>query len=151
MLGIGKVDSYSKRSDVLRKCAKRLVEVFLISFHVLANRARLWNTEDMTTIMQDCIIVHNLVVEERSSEYTTDGTGGARNYNALSQEIDDSGERLGGVRARPDADSEHIVESLLFTANVSGDPQWERKNRKLRHALVEHNWNLFGREQDFSC
>lgn len=70
--------------DPAQACGEALRSPFK-RFHVRSNPARLWNTKDMTAVMQACIAVLYTIIEERRSEYTTYRARGPRNYNALTQ------------------------------------------------------------------
>lgn len=62
------------------------------SIYLLLLTQPVCGTRKTWSVKQVCIIMHSVIVEERRSEYTTDGAGGNWNYNALTQEIDDLGE-----------------------------------------------------------
>jgi hypothetical protein len=61
-------------------------------FRIIANPSKLWNTTIMADIMYACIIMHNMIVEDESSEHTLEplfqveapiGSTGALPFEAL--------------------------------------------------------------------
>ena len=54
--------------------------VLLKRFRVLAEPSRLWFREEMTIVIQACVIIHNIIVEERKEGYTGNGIGGRREH-----------------------------------------------------------------------
>lgn len=56
---------YAARHDHVRKDVERCFGVLIQRFRLLANPLRSWYTDDIDLILQACVIMHNMVVEDR--------------------------------------------------------------------------------------
>jgi hypothetical protein len=112
---------YSKMQESTRKDIERCFGVLQRRFRIIANPSKLWNTTIMANIMYACIIMHNMIVEDESSEHTL--------------------EPLFQVEAPTGSTG-----ALPFEALLAGTEQLENTDLhySLRGDLVEHLWTLKG-------
>ena len=59
---------YAKVQEATRKDVERCFGVLQARFAIIANPCRQWDTNTMQDIMQACIILHNMIVENESGE-----------------------------------------------------------------------------------
>lgn len=69
---------YKALHESVRKCIERVFGVLFKRFGMISRPSRLWFSNDMTTIMQACVIIRNMLTEYRESSYTMDGIGRIR-------------------------------------------------------------------------
>lgn len=119
---------FAKRQEAARKDVERAFGVLMARFAILKNPARLWDKNDLATIMRACIILHNMIIEHQR-EATTEVE---RDYWTCDGTI-----KMGCG----DTD---------FTAFLG---RYERvhsavKHHQLQEDLIEHLWKLKGEEED---
>ena len=60
---------YSKRHEYVRKDIERCFGVLISKYEILARPIRLWYMDDINTIMQCCVILHNMTIETRRDSF----------------------------------------------------------------------------------
>lgn len=61
-------DHYAAMQESVRKDVERAFGILVKKFHILARPIRRWYIEDIRTMLYTCIILHNMVIEERLNE-----------------------------------------------------------------------------------
>jgi hypothetical protein len=80
---------YSRNQECSRKCIERTFGVLFRRFMVMFVKSELWSVEKMRYIAKCCVILHNMIVEQRRSEYTSDGVSGfSSEYDITSDKTD---------------------------------------------------------------
>lgn len=69
---------FSRMQEGSRKCVERVFAVLFKRFGILNIPARIWCDKEMATIIKACAILHNMCIEERSSNFIGNGVGGLR-------------------------------------------------------------------------
>ena len=112
---------YAKVQEATRKDVERCFGVLQARFAIIANPCRQWDTNTMQDIMQACIILHNMIVENESVE---------EGLEALFQNQEQIQVRRG----------------LSFQSLVVGTQELENHNEhfSLKGDLIEHLWKLKG-------
>ena len=94
----------------------------------------------MNRMATACVILHKMIVEHRRDSYASDGTAGR---STLFEE-DDVENEINFIHASPGV-------TPLFsntTVTVSDDIKVSGLHRDLKNALVNHQWNKFGGENN---
>jgi hypothetical protein len=112
---------YSKMQESIRKDMERCFGVLQARWRIIGNPSRLWSSAIMAVIMYACIIMHNMIIENKSSE----------------QNLEPLFEVEAPIR---------ILTALPFEALVAGIEQLKNieQHYSLRGDLVEHLWTLRG-------
>ena len=55
---------YAKEQESARKDVQYAFGILQSRFHIVQRPARLWKWDDVVNIMQACIILHNMIVED---------------------------------------------------------------------------------------
>jgi len=105
--------------------------------------------EDIQNLMYCCVIIHNMMVEERKQHFFVD------QYGARAQESEDEKEEeekeetkqadislFGFSRITEENSSDGVVREALAArvATLSAKMEDEREHRNLQYDLVEHIW-----------
>lgn len=61
--------NFSAAQEALRKDIERAFGVLTCRFQILKYPCRFWYVEDMCNVVKACIVLHNMIVEERRDEY----------------------------------------------------------------------------------
>lgn len=69
---------FSKQQEAVRKDVERVFAVISSKFQILSRPFRLWDLSDINKVMQCCVIIHNMQVEERISN-----VGEEEHYNEI--------------------------------------------------------------------
>lgn len=72
-----KEKKYKSVQEGVRKCVELVFGVLFRRFCVLAQPSRLWFSSEMRSILQACVVLHNMLVEYRNDSFTMDGIGKA--------------------------------------------------------------------------
>ena len=137
--------AFCSQQEAVRKGVERVFGVLFKQFGILAIPSSLFFCEDMQLIMQTCCILHNMIVEKRSKDYTGDGAGGTRSehmqYSTSDRECSMSFSRL------------HSPESSFLATRVeqialSDDICNEERHKELVAALIDHICVLRGRQSE---
>ncbi|GAA0173901.1 hypothetical protein LIER_41619 [Lithospermum erythrorhizon] len=60
---------FMERHETYRKHVERAFGVLQSRFQIIQESARLWDLDDLSTIMRTCIILHNMIVEDERATY----------------------------------------------------------------------------------
>lgn len=127
---------YNNMLSAVRSSVERVFGTLLKQFGILARPGRLWFSSDMVIIMKACVIIHNMLVEERKEFYASNGIGGPRG-DFFHQ--NDESEQPNAPQLTPiDRSQLSPFEELLLHVSVSDDVKNREKHFKLRRALVRH-------------
>ena len=107
-----------------RKDVERAFGVLQARFSIVRGPARLWKLEVLKDIMKACIILHNMIIEDK------------RNANELDCTCDTMDERP-TTTVIPERSSE-----LLKFINTQHCIRDKEIHSKLQADLVEHQWNM---------
>ena len=77
--------AYASAQEAMRKDVERAFGVLLARFHILKRPARLWSRRDISNVMKACVVLHNMIVEERRDSYC--GSMSALQFTAEAQEM----------------------------------------------------------------
>ncbi len=119
---------YATMQESVRKDIERTFGVLQARFRILALPCKLWHRDAMHSIMNACIILHNMIVED---EWSTDGLD--------NQHLFDNPAVIPLVR-RP----EPQVSDLMRRSNEMRD---RSQHIQLRNDLAAHLWSLLGTQQ----
>jgi hypothetical protein len=61
---------FSQRQKIVRKDVEKTFGVLHARFNIVHQPARLWKQEDFMNIMQACVILHNMIVEDEKEAVT---------------------------------------------------------------------------------
>jgi Plant transposon protein len=124
--------TFAKKQESARKDVECAFGVLVQRFHVLQRPLRGWYQEDLVNIVHACVILHNMVVDERSGTLQLDETV---------TNLPNGPFALFGRRELTNSDV--VLEGIdLFAARVAAfDIRLESsvEHYKLKHDLVEHN------------
>jgi Plant transposon protein len=124
--------TFAKKQESTRKDIECAFGVLVQRFHVLQRPLRGWYQEDLVDIVHACVILHNMVVEERSGTLECDETV---------TNLPNGSFALFGCRELNNSDV--ALEGIdLFAARVAAfDIRVESsvEHYQLTHDLVEHN------------
>lgn len=68
--GTAKKDGvFANAQEAIRKDIERAFGVLVARFHILQHPSRLWQRSDVSNVMIACIILHNMIVENRRDNY----------------------------------------------------------------------------------
>ncbi|XP_065075002.1 uncharacterized protein LOC135698796 [Ochlerotatus camptorhynchus] len=117
---------FAEMQESARKDIERTFGVLTSRFEIIKNPARLWNKEELGSIMRTCIILHNMIIEDqRDCSTPFDGDTSANTNPVLS-----TGEVVFGAFL---ARFEKVHDTFL--------------HNQLQNDLTEHLWKLKGDEQ----
>ncbi|CAL2263859.1 unnamed protein product [Prunus armeniaca] len=63
---------FSRKQEAYRRDVERAFGILQSRFAILRGPARFWHQEDLERIMNVCIILHNIIVEDERDEYASD-------------------------------------------------------------------------------
>lgn len=146
-----------------RKDVERFFGVFVSRFHILERPIRLWYMRDIYNLLYCCVIMHNMIVEERRSLHPDEPVGpwleqaaaqfrherqqaaAAAANNNQRQQQDNNGNQwslFGHAAAAIDVDAEQVGAMLAArVATVSANIQNEREHFHLKRDLMQHIWD----------
>ena len=88
--------------EKVRKDVERCFGVLQACFAIIVAPARLWETDDIAIIMQACIILHNMIVDnERDLHYSNDyetTTAAINTNNGASTTFESFAQRFKAIR-----------------------------------------------------
>ncbi len=116
---------FTKMQESCRKDVERAFGVLQQRFHILVRPSNLWFKEDIHHIMQACIILHNMIIEDEGPELAAEVP---RADNVVELELLASRE---GVSR---------IELLSLNQEITDRSEYHR----LRRDLIEHLWNRKG-------
>lgn len=129
---------YVKAQEGVRKCVERIFGVPFRRFKILFVASELWDPEKMEMIAKCCVILHNMIVEQRRDTYTSDGGRGlSRHY---SEENDETDLRVVHV------ETDNHEQRLNMMAPACADIRSLSEYMRLRTAIIDHQWARRGNE-----
>lgn len=69
---------FRKRQEAVRKVVERVFGVLFARWNILYSPGRLWSASDMEEVVSACVILHNMIVEQRIGAFAGNGTGAER-------------------------------------------------------------------------
>jgi len=131
-----------------RKDIERAFGVLVKKWKILQQPLRLWFKEDLSDILDTCIIFHNMVVEEKRFTYAINDWVQEVQRNEGNQEQDQDEPQLAQVSLfgiRDDGTFDPTVmgplQSSLRGEMLVTNYDDEYKHQALKSDLVEHNWS----------
>ncbi|KAK2357493.1 hypothetical protein QL285_094758 [Trifolium repens] len=122
---------FAKHQEGARKDIERAFGVLQSRFAIIRNPARSWHLDALKRIMDTCIILHNMIVEDEHATY-----GGTFDY---------SYDHLGNDPTPPPNDFNNDFQEFLRRRHHVRD---RLIHRHLQQDLIEHIWERFGHENN---
>jgi Plant transposon protein len=129
-----KEKNYSGNQECSRKCIERVFGVLFRRFMIMFVKSELWSVEKMRNIAKCCVILHNMIVEQRRGEYTSDGVCGSSSmYDIMSDNTDLTTVPLGveGTSLR----QQHMISASEGIKSAA-------EQKRLMQALMQHMWDI---------
>jgi len=122
---------FAQHQEGARKDIERAFGVLQSRFAIICNPARSWHLDSLKRIMDTCIILHNMIVEDERATY-----GGNFDY---------SYDHIGNDPTAPPDDSNSDFQEFLRRRHHVRDKQI---HRHLQQDLIEHIWEHFRHENN---
>ena len=117
-----KPNSFAQAQEACRKDIERPFGVLQARFAIVRGPARFWDKKSLRNIMTACVILHNMIVEDkRDLEFEF-------NYDNV------------GSRVKPARDTEEINAFLETYRTIENCDS----HNQLQHGLIEHRWQFYG-------
>jgi hypothetical protein len=126
---------YSQHQESARKSVERVFGVLFKRFQILYRPSRLWHKHKMTKILKTCVIIHNMVAEERKHLYH--GTRNVRLFDSSEGTPTDL-----VLIPNPQGAQEMAAYWRDFVAQIED----ANEHRKLKESLIEYIWEKVGQE-----
>ncbi|XP_058741338.1 uncharacterized protein LOC131613706 [Vicia villosa] len=120
---------FARHQEAARKDIERAFEVLQSRFAIIRNPARSWHLDTLQRIMNTCIILHNMIVEDERSTY---GGNFDFSYDHLSND----------ATTLPNDSNIDFQEFLRRRFDVRD----RQIHRHLQQDLIEHIWQRYGQE-----
>lgn len=142
-----KEKAFSKQQEAVRKDVERVFAVLTLKFQILARPFRLWELSDINIVMQTCVIIHNMQVEERISSIGED-----EHYNDLKKNQEQTNIANDTIPHILTNDDDLIYDNHQYETNIKYEIAKRvsymnehlhdtRKHNELTMDLVEHIYN----------
>jgi hypothetical protein len=118
---------YTKAQESARKDIECTFGVLRASFRIAMNSGRLWSMMDMNDIVTTCVILHNMVVEDKRHLHT----------DACDFSEPNTPPPIASINGVPE------IAQLMAAYNKIKD---RSTSIRLQHDLVEHHWTRTGNE-----
>jgi hypothetical protein len=125
---------FSQRQESVRKDVEKAFGVLQARFDIVRRPARLWKQADVINIMQACVILHNMIVEDEK-EAVTDVLDLNDNPSATIVIPPE-------VRTNDNPDPSY-AEALRRNLAIKARPT----HRQLKTDLIEHIWQHYGNKE----
>ncbi|XP_057448820.1 uncharacterized protein LOC130740289 [Lotus japonicus] len=116
---------FVKRQEAARKDVERAFRVLQSWFAIVRGPSRLWNSNDMESIIYACIILHNMIVEDERNTYTSNFV-----YEQVNNDISDA----------------EVLSGLIPAFKTMLKRRVHHIERSIQHQLqadlMEHIWEL---------
>ena len=129
---------FAAKQEGRRKDVERAFGVLQSRWHILSIPCRLWRVVDMNRIMKACIILHNMIIEDKAS-VDHDEEQFWNDPNNHNQGFMPSFEVSRPINNRP-----RSLASLITTISQI---QSQGIHNQLQHDLVQHIWRLHGTDE----
>jgi hypothetical protein len=132
---------YAKRHESLRKDIERAFGVLQARFAIVKNPSRQWRKASMTSVMQCCIILHNMIVEDERDDRDV-----LLDTNFLPAPTGSKCQTASGhvtllrVTQNTDVPSNSVAALVSRVKSMQSSLQHNR----LRNDLIEHLWKRKG-------
>uniref|UniRef100_A0A0D3DBK5 DDE Tnp4 domain-containing protein n=1 Tax=Brassica oleracea var. oleracea TaxID=109376 RepID=A0A0D3DBK5_BRAOL len=127
---------FAQRQEAVRKDVERAFGVLQARFAIIKNPALFWDKVKIGKIMQACIILHNMIVEDERDGYTQ--------FNVSEfQQGEDNGSSHVDLTYSTD-----IPTNIANMMGVRTRIHDRQMHQQLKDDLVEHVWLKFGRGED---
>ena len=116
---------FAKAQEACRKDIERAFGVLQARFANIRGPARFWDKKSLSDIMTDCVILHNMIIEDERDldlEFFYDNIG---------------------CRVKPQRNPNRI-QAFLETYRQIED---KATHTQLHEDLVEHHWQLYGKKK----
>ncbi|XP_062538357.1 uncharacterized protein LOC134206645 [Armigeres subalbatus] len=121
---------FADKQESARKDVERAFGALMGRFAILTNPARLWNKNDLKSIMRAYIILHNMIIEDES-------------YNNSTCDIFEEADHFLQAEMLPmDSEADNFTTFLNRYKKVHN----KHLHYQLQNDLVEHLWNVKGNE-----
>lgn len=133
---------YSAQHEHVRKDVERAFGVLISRFGILERPLRKWCVHDICPILDCCVVLHNMTVEERKGEYIFNDLRGWDNGNDGNDEmsVESNTIFLPPEHAEVLEHGELLRRSVAHVAQTVEDIQ---KHDDLRTDLLSHIWNIY--------
>jgi hypothetical protein len=120
---------YAERQEGARKDVERAFGVLKQRFKIVAEPSRLWYQADISNIMQTCVILHNMIVEDEKD---------------MVEDFPDLNDVVGSSTTTPP--QIHLGSIPEFSKMVEKDVEIRDRtiHTQLKKDLVEHIWARYG-------
>jgi hypothetical protein len=125
---------FSQRQESVRKDVEKAFGVLQARFDIVCRPARLWKQADVINIMQACVILHNMIVEDEK-EAVIDVLDLNDNPSAMIVMPPE-------VRTNDNPDPSY-AEALRRNLAIKARPT----HRQLKKDLIEHIWQRYGNKE----
>ncbi|KAE9327207.1 hypothetical protein PF001_g2036 [Phytophthora fragariae] len=123
---------YAKRQESIRKDVERTFGVLRGKFRILKLPSRIWYGEEMLDVMKACVIIHNMIIEDKW------GVPGLEELTPANIDADlspPSGVDDDGVNGDDATDLQEFITRRFNMQSAAA-------NSELRNALIENLWEL---------
>ena len=125
---------FAASQESARKCVERVFGVLFKRFNILYCPGRYWSVSDLTSIVQTCVIIHNMIVEVRAESYLPQAE--------LTEPIP-SGVDLGAGASQHNSPA---GPSQAGTQAPNLGVKDRHEHLRLANALIAHHWTVFGNQ-----
>ncbi|XP_024172266.1 uncharacterized protein LOC112178342 [Rosa chinensis] len=133
---------FTTKQEAFRKDVERAFGVLQARWAIIRQPARGWSLENLSNIMLACIILHNMIVEDKRADY----------YNGESDDDKPDQNRSRRARARILDEARENLEREPRSGRITMSENMSRYrmirspvgNRHLQDDLVQHLWSLQG-------
>jgi len=139
--------TYAKWQESSRKSIERAFGVFQRKFQIAVRKIEQWYVEDIKKIIESCVILHNMMVEERMVRGKEEGSGWYEYRDEDSQEqacLDPAMEHV--VRQEAEMRLHRELQAAFYTGpavNVSDrNYQQERELFNIREMAINRRWDM---------
>jgi len=133
---------FTKRHEHVRKDIERCFGVLVKKFGILKQPFRNWYLDDITQIVECCVIIHNMTIDERRQNYTFNDV--RENGEDVAEDAPDLGvhESLFGL-PEVGIDEETGAVQAARVANMMSTIEDTARHYTLQHDLYEHISNVY--------
>jgi hypothetical protein len=126
---------FSQRQESVRKDVEKAFGVLQACFDIVRRPARLWKQVDIINIMQACVILHNMIVEDEKEAvtYVLDLNENPSATIVIPPE----------VRANDNPDPSY-AKALRRNLAIKARPP----DRQLKKDLIDHIWQRYGNKEN---
>jgi hypothetical protein len=147
---------FAQCQESARKDVERAFAVLILRFQILQRAIRMWYLEDICNLLYCCVIMHNMVVEERRQQHPETPVADWMERNVASLQVNTQEEptdcnvsglqedtnriSLFGEAQDPSINAEVYSALAERVATVSRNMMDSGEHRRLREDLMNHLW-----------